>query len=94
MSENDKKIERTFVIQGKEFIIEVNINQNIKAGVHKALEKAGLPGSHKGWELRTERGELIDMNSTWKDQNIISSTKVFLSKGAGRGGIFYEESTS
>lgn len=87
MNGNGKKIEINFVIQGKEFIIEVNINESIKAGVHKALEQAGQPGTHKGWELRTERGEIINMDSSWKDQNITSSTKLFLSKGAGRGGI-------
>ncbi len=87
MNDTEKKIEITFVIQGKEFIIEVNINQSVKAGVHKALQQAGQSGSHQGWELRTESGETINMDSSWKDQNITSSTKLFLSKGAGRGGI-------
>ena len=41
MNNDEKKIEITFVIQGKEFTIEVYINQSIKAGVHKALEQAG-----------------------------------------------------
>jgi len=86
MSDNEKKIEVTFVIQGKEFTIEVNINQSVKAGVHKTLIQAGQSGSHIGWELRTENGELINMDSSWKDQNITSPTKLFLSKGAGRGG--------
>jgi len=89
MSPNEKKIEIIFVIQGKEFLVEVNINQKIKAAVHKALQQAGHPGSIEGWELRTESGELIDINSSFKDQNIISSTKLFLSRGAGRGGFFY-----
>ena len=85
---NEKKFEIIFVIQGKEFPIEVNINQSIKAGVHKALKQAGQPGSLEGWELRTESGKLIDMNSSYKDQDIMSPTKLFLSKGAGRGGVF------
>jgi len=87
MNDNEKKFEIIFVIQGKEFPIEVNINQNIKAGVHKALKQAGQPGSLEGWELRTESGELIDMNSSYKDKNITGPTKLFLSKGAGRGGF-------
>ncbi len=87
MNDNEKKIEITFVIQGKEFIVGVNINQSIKAGVHKALEQAGQSGSHKDWELRTESGDLINMDSSWKDSNITSNTKLFLSKGAGRGGF-------
>ena len=87
MSKNEKKIILTFVIQGKEFPIEVNINQNIKGAVHKALKQANEQGSLEGWELRTEGGGLIDMNSSFIDQNIISPTKLFLSKGAGRGGL-------
>jgi len=86
MNDDEKKIVITFVIQGKEFAIEVNINQSIKAGVHKALEQAGQSGSHKGWELRKEGGGLINMDSSWKEQNITSPIKLFLSKGAGRGG--------
>ncbi len=87
MSQSDKKIVITFVIQGKEFPIEVNINQNIKGAVHKALNQAGQQGSIEGWELRTEGGKVINMNSSFKDQNIGDSIKLFLSKGAGRGGF-------
>ena len=86
MSQNENKIVITFVIQGKEFPIEVNINQNIKGAVHKALKQAAQQGSIEGWELRTEGGEVIDMNSSFKDKNIISPTKLYLSTGAGRGG--------
>jgi len=84
---NESKFEIIFVIQGKGFPVDVNINQSIKAGVHKALKLAGQPGSLEGWELRTESGEKIDMNSSWKDNNITGSTKLYLSKGAGRGGL-------
>lgn len=87
MSQEEKKIIIIFVIQGKEFPIEVNINQNIKGAVHKALKQANQQGSLEGWELRTEGGELIDINSSFKDQNIINQTKLYLSKGAGRGGL-------
>lgn len=83
---NESKFEIIFVIQGKEFPADVNINQSIKAGVHKALKLADQPGSLEGWELRTESGEKIDMNSSWRDNNITGSTKLYLSKGAGRGG--------
>lgn len=76
MSQNENKIVITFVIQGKEFPIEVNINQNIKGAVHKALKQAAQQGSIEGWELRTEGGEVIDMNSSFKDKNIISPTKL------------------
>ena len=84
---NESKFEIIFVIQGKEFPVDVNINQSIKAGVHKALKLADQSGSLEGWELRTESGEKIDMNSSWKDNNITGSTKLYISKGAGRGGL-------
>ena len=86
MTENEKKITIIFVIQGKEFSIEININENISAAVHKALQLSGNQGSIQGWELRTENGTIVNINSSFKDQNIIHSTKLFLSKGAGRGG--------
>ena len=84
---SEKKFEIIFVIQGKEFSVDVNINQSIKAGVHQALKQAGQQGSLEGWELRTEGGKKIDMNSSWEDNNITESGKLFLSKGAGRGGF-------
>jgi len=87
MSQNEKKIVITFIVQGKEFSIEVNINQNIKGAVHQALKQAGQQGSLERWELRTEGGEVINMNSSFKEQNIVDSIKLFLSKGAGRGGF-------
>ncbi len=87
MSQNEKKIVITFIVQGKEFSIEVNINQNIKGAVHQALKQAGQQGSLEGWELRTEGGKVINMNSSFKEQNIVDSMKLFLSKGAGRGGF-------
>ena len=55
MSQNEKKIVITFVIQGKEFPIEVNINQNIKGAVHKALKQAAysiLKPNEKRFRLR------------------------------------------
>lgn len=87
MSQDEKKIVITFVIQGKEFPIEVNINQNIKGAVHRALQQSGQQGSLEGWELRTEGGVVIDMNSSFRDNNIISPIKLYLSRGAGRGGF-------
>ncbi len=84
---SEKKIEMIFVIQGKEFPVEVNINQSIKAGVHKALKQVEQQGSLEGWELRTESGNKIDMNSSWVDNNITEPNKLFLSRGAGRGGF-------
>ncbi len=82
----DKKLLIVFVIQGKEYPVEVNIKEAIKAAVHKVLKQAGQQGTHEGWELRKEDGKIIDMNASFEDQGITVPTKLFLSKGAGRGG--------
>jgi hypothetical protein len=83
---NEKKITITFVIQGRSFPIEVNINQNIQGAVKKALKAAGQQGSLNGWELRFESGQIIDMNQSFINAGITEEMKLFLSKGAGRGG--------
>ncbi|KKM64064.1 hypothetical protein LCGC14_1505160 [marine sediment metagenome] len=91
---SESKFEIIFVIQGKEFPVDVNINQSVKAGIHKALKLSGQPGSLEGWELRTESGEKINTNSSWKDSNISGPNKLFLSKGAGRGGFTNTENSN
>ncbi|MBI1663938.1 MAG: DUF2604 domain-containing protein [Nitrosopumilus sp.] len=85
MSGNPKFIV-TFVIQGKEFPVEVNPNQPVKAGVVKALQDSGNQGNPNEWQVRTEGGAQLDMNKSFADQGITSPTKLFLSKGPGRGG--------
>lgn len=85
MSGNPKFI-ITFVIQGKEFPVEVNPNQPVKAGVVKALQDSGNQGNPNEWQVRTEGGAQLDMNKSFADQGITSPTKLFLSKGPGRGG--------
>ena len=91
---SEKKFEIIFVSQGIVFRVDVYINQSIKAGVHQALKQAGQQGSLEGWELRTESGKKIDLNSSWEDNNITEPNKLFLSKGAGRGGFTYTEDSN
>lgn len=79
------KFEIIFVINGQEYPFDVNPNQAIKAGMVKALKDAGIK-SPEGWEIRTEAGEKLNTSDSFKDQGIIKPTKLFLSKGAGRGG--------
>ena len=76
----------TFVIQGDNFDVDVNPNQPIKAGVVKALQKAGISGNPDEYKVRTEGGTVLDMNKSFEDQGITSPTKLFLTKGPGRGG--------
>lgn len=76
----------TFVIQGKEFPVEVNPNQPVKVGVVKALHDSGNQGNPDEWQVRTEDGKMLDQNKSFEEQEITGPTKLFLSKGPGRGG--------
>lgn len=78
-----------FVINGKEWPVSVNANSPIKSGVSKALTDAGLAGDTKGWEARTEGGQKLDLEKKFSEEGITSPTKIFLSKGAGRGGFVF-----
>ena len=84
MSEN--KITVTFVINGKEYPVEVNINSKVKQGVNKALKDAGIGGSLSDWKVKKEDGTEISLDKSWEDQGITQDIKLFLTKGAGRGG--------
>ena len=76
----------TFVIQGDSFDVDVNPNQPIKAGVVKALQKAGISGSPDEWKVRKDDGTILDINKSFAEQGITSPTKLLLNKGPGRGG--------
>ncbi len=76
----------TFVIQGKEFPVNVNKKQVIKGAVERALAASGNPGSTDGWQLRTADGRQLNLSKSFEDEGITESTKLFLSKGPGRGG--------
>ena len=55
-------------------------------GMHqKILAQAGISGSLEKWELTTKDGTKLDMNQSFTEAGIISSQKLVLSKGAGKG---------
>lgn len=80
------KISVIFVIQGKEFPIEVTIQQTVRSAVQRALKDAEQQGSADGWIVSTPNGTKLDLNKSFQDQNISSSIKISLTKPAGRGG--------
>ena len=82
----NKKINITFVIQGKEVSFDVNTKQAIRGAVERALADFGSPGSIDGWQLRTAEGSQLDMSKHFEDEGITQPIKLFLSKGPGRGG--------
>ena len=83
---SENKITIIFVINGKEYQVNVNINTKVKQGVKKALKDAGINDPPDQWKLKTENGNDINLNKSWEEQGITANTKLFLSKGAGRGG--------
>jgi hypothetical protein len=86
MSHGNPHFTVIFVIQGKEFPIEVNPNQAIISAVAKVLAQSGNPGSTNEWKVRTEDGRILDTSKSFKDEHITGPTKLFLNKGTGRGG--------
>lgn len=86
MSHGNPNFTVTFVIQGQEFLIQVNPHQVIKAAVEKALAQSGNQGSTDGWQLRTADGRQLDINKKFQEEGITQPAKLFLSKGPGRGG--------
>ena len=76
-----------FVIQGQEFPVEIDPKQQVIEGVVKALQQSGNSGDAKEWKVRTESGHELYTDKSFEEQEIKSSTKLFLNKGPGRGGI-------
>ncbi|MHA1887449.1 MAG: DUF2604 domain-containing protein [Promethearchaeota archaeon] len=83
---NENKISIIFIINGKEYQVEANINSKVKQGVSKALRDAGISGSPMEWKAKKEDGTNVNLDQNWEEQGIKENTKIFLTKGAGRGG--------
>jgi len=80
-------IEVTCVIQGKPITEKFNPNRKLKGAVQEVLAKTGNTGQpFSGWQLRTEDGRLLDMEKSFKEENILSGSKLFLSLQVGKGG--------
>ena len=76
-----------FVIQGQEFSVEINPIQPVIEGVVKALQQSSNSSDPNEWKIRTENGHEIYSDKSFEEQEIKDSTKLFLNKGPGRGGI-------
>ena len=75
-----------FIIQGKEFRVNIDTSDLVKDDIRKALKESGDEGGADGWTARTESGEILDGSKTLSEQGITKPTKIFLNKGPGRGG--------
>ena len=76
-----------FVIQGKEFPVEINPIQPVREGVVKTLQQLSISSDPNEWKIRTESGNEIYADKSFDEQEIKDSSKLFLNKGPGRGGI-------
>ena len=76
----------TFVIQGKEFHVDVGVKDPVDEDISKALDAAGVAGGTGGWTARTESGEALDGAKTLEEQGVTGPGKILLNKGPGRGG--------
>lgn len=81
------EIKVTFIVQGGAISNKYNENQPLKGAVGRVLEKTGNLGQPiSNWQLRTEKGRLLDLEKKFKEENISSGSKLFLSLQVGRGG--------
>ena len=74
----------SFVIQGKEFKVDVGIDDPVDEDIAKALRKAGARSG--GWTARTESGKALDGAKNLRGQGVTRPDKIFLDQGPGRGG--------
>ena len=79
-------VQMIFVIQGKEIAEKVDLKAEIKLAVIRVLETVHLPPEFGKWKLKRKDGKEISMTKSYIEQGIVSSGKLFLSMGPGRGG--------
>ncbi len=77
----------TVVVNGRPIDLDVNENAPLHTLVPKALEETGNQGQPlQNWELRDEKGTLLDLNQKIEDFHFAAGTKLFLNPKAGVGG--------
>ncbi len=77
----------TVVVNGRPIELTVNENAPLHTLIPKALEESGNQGQPPdNWELRDERGNLLDLNQKIEDFHFAEGTKLFLNPKAGVGG--------
>ncbi len=77
----------TVVVNGKPVELEINENAPLHTLVPKALTETGNQGQPpQNWELRDEKGNLLDLDKKIEDFHFAAGTKLFLNPKAGVGG--------
>jgi hypothetical protein len=81
----DNKLNLIVVVNGTPEPVEVNVHGPVRTIIVKALEgHAGRPP--EDWELRDEKGNLLDPSRKIEEYNLQENTTLFLSLNAGAAG--------
>lgn len=87
MSKNDKKLDVVMVVNGAPKELSFPLGQKLRGVVEETLSKTGNTGqSADNWELRTEGGEILDLDKHLDDYGFPDNVKLFLNPKAGIGG--------
>ena len=76
----------TFVVQGSEVDVDVDLSRPTGEDIQAALEKSGIGGDPGEWKARTAEGRVLDNGKSLIEEGIDKPTKLYLNKGPGRGG--------
>ena len=76
----------TFVVQGSEINVDVDLSRPTGEGIRAALKELGIGDSSGEWKARTTDGRILDNNKSLIEEGIDKRTKLYLNKGPGRGG--------
>lgn len=87
MAPKEEKLALVFVINGEDFVVEVNSHEPLKAAVAKALAKSNNTGRPpEEWEVRDAGGVLLERDRSIRDLGLANGARLFLSLRVGAGG--------
>ena len=88
-------IEVFFIILGETIQGKYNPNMKLHGAVQKVLADTGNTGQpFSKWLIKTEDGTALSMDNSFKEENIASGSKLYLSLQAGKGGTINNSTRS
>lgn len=83
-----QKIHLIFIINGKDFPVEISVEAPLLAAVSDALKESGNTGRPvDDWEVRDAKGVLLETGRTIEDLRLHNGARLFLSLRVGAGGV-------
>lgn len=87
MPKPDNHLDLVVVVSGAVQNVRINVHERLEHAVREALRESGNEGQPPGeWELRSEAGELLDLEMTGEQARLQDGATLFLSPRAGAGG--------